>query len=245
MEKIKSNYLGIEFEFCIVEVELENGPKQLVSHNSLQQIIQNQIPAEYQLRYDVTFEVCTPSFCVAKCTMIDAKGRRIQEIGESQPDTLYTDIAKGIPATMAYNRAFDRAAISYLNLEGMASGRIYSKEEFDLSSSSQEKESAQKFNEENFSQGLGEEDFLMDGLDPFDEADLASNNAKSESSDFGKTIITFGRYSEKPRTIEDLCSNWKKNGKWVNWALRQTPQNDEEYRQLEALKQYVESHELN
>lgn len=118
MAKLKSSYLNIEFEFNAFESQ-ENGEAiQIVSHESLEDIIHNQVPKELQARYDYNEMVVGRDHCVIRCTISDAKGRRVQAIGESVPETLETEISRCYPAVMAAQRAFDRAVIRYLGFSG-------------------------------------------------------------------------------------------------------------------------------
>lgn len=125
MAKLLSKYLNKEIDVVYNETEIGGVPTTIITHDSLEDVILNQIPEDVGVRYDKTLEHMDPEHCVVKCTFADKKGRRVQCFGESLPSTLYTDIAKTIPCIMAEIRAFDRAAIRYLNLPG----KVYSNEE--------------------------------------------------------------------------------------------------------------------
>lgn len=118
MAKVLSRYLKQEFEVASYESQ-ENGESvQVISHEALEDIVHNQIPAEMNVRYDFTDMAITRNHCVIRCTVSDKDGRRVQAIGETVPETLETEISQNYPALMASQRAFDRAVIRYLNIPG-------------------------------------------------------------------------------------------------------------------------------
>lgn len=118
MAKVLSRYLKQEFEVASYESQ-ENGESvQVISHEALEDIVHNQIPAEKNVRYDFTDMAITRNHCVIRCTVSDKDGRRVQAIGETVPETLETEISQNYPALMASQRAFDRAVIRYLNIPG-------------------------------------------------------------------------------------------------------------------------------
>lgn len=118
MAKLKSSYLNIEFEVNAFESQENGDPIQIVSHESLEDIIHNQVPKEFQTKYDYNEMRIGRDHCVIRCTISDIAGRRVQAIGESVPETLETDISRCYPAVMAAQRAFDRAVIRYLGFSG-------------------------------------------------------------------------------------------------------------------------------
>lgn len=118
MAKLKSSYLNIEFEVNAFESQENGEALQIVSHESLEDIIHNQVPKELQAKYDYNEMRIGRDHCVIRCTISDVKGRRVQAIGESVPETLETDISRCYPAVMAAQRAFDRAVIRYLGFSG-------------------------------------------------------------------------------------------------------------------------------
>lgn len=118
MAKVESRYLKRTFEVASYESQENGDTIQVISHEALENIIHNQIPAEVGVRYDFQDMCITRNHCVVRCTITDAAGRRVQQIGETVPETLETEISKNYPALMASNRAFDRAVIRYLDLPG-------------------------------------------------------------------------------------------------------------------------------
>lgn len=127
MTNIRSNYIGREFPFNLITYQRSDGPVSILKHDDLFDIIQNQISGENRVTYHFEFPLVSAAHCFAICTMTDGTGRTVQECGESMPETLTTFIAKNIPATMAAIRAFDRAAIKFLDLD--CKGKAYSDQE--------------------------------------------------------------------------------------------------------------------
>lgn len=119
MAKIKSNYLKLEFDVSSFESTEDGETVQVISHEALENIIHNLVPDEVGVRYELKDMHISRDHCVVSCVITDKKsGRRIQAIGETVPETLESEISKTYPALMAANRAFDRAAIRYLDLPG-------------------------------------------------------------------------------------------------------------------------------
>jgi hypothetical protein len=110
-----SKTLQREINFATFEKENEFGrPIKVIFHDSLQEVIHN----EAKVKYDFNFIVANADHTVVVCTMVDGSGRLIREVGESIPATLDTEIARNYPSLIASQRAFDRAAIRYLDLPG-------------------------------------------------------------------------------------------------------------------------------
>ena len=126
MEKIHSRYLEREFTFTPATMQRNDGPVTIIPHNELWDIIHNQIK-DKSVTYDYNPVAVTKEHCFIGCTIQDTSGRIVTEFGESTADTLVSKIAKGIPATMAQIRAFDRAAIRYLDFA--CDGKVYSDNE--------------------------------------------------------------------------------------------------------------------
>lgn len=118
MAKLKSEYLGKEFEVTSFEAQEEGETVEVVSHAALEYIAHNLLPKELGVKYDLIPLLLSPNHCVVKCVFADDTNRRIIAIGEAVLNTLSTEIARNHPATMAFNRAFDRALLRYLNVPG-------------------------------------------------------------------------------------------------------------------------------
>ena len=133
MATIQSKYLGRDFNFEPVQMSGDDGnPITIIPHNILFDIIQNQLTADEAVNYKYQVNLVSRDHCFIECTMTDKKGRFIQEFGESVPETLKSDIAKTIPGTMAAIRAFDRAAIRFLDFA--CEGKVYSDNEISTDS---------------------------------------------------------------------------------------------------------------
>lgn len=114
--------------FPLTEIINEKGkPLLIAAHSDLLSAVIN-LSSERKLKYDYDqIQVLGKEHFLVKCIFQDEE-YRIVEYGEVTPATLTSSIAKEYPATMALNRAFDRAAIRYLNLEG----KVYSDNELDV-----------------------------------------------------------------------------------------------------------------
>lgn len=131
MATIKSNYLNQDFEFEPIQMQGDDGNVlTIIPHNILFDIIQNRLSGGKSVSYAYTCHQLSREHSFIECTMSDENGRKVTEFGESVPDTLKSDISKTIPGTMAAIRAFDRAAIRYLNFA--CEGKIYSDNEIPL-----------------------------------------------------------------------------------------------------------------
>ena len=126
-EKLRSGYLNRDIIVDFQNTEVNGLPTILITHDSLEDVIFNQIPNEcnFMVNCQKIVEHVSSGHAVVQCILSDDTGRTIPCIGESVSKTLYTEIARGIPVTMAEIRAFDRAAIRYLDLPG----KVYSNEE--------------------------------------------------------------------------------------------------------------------
>lgn len=122
---IKSNYLDMEFEVSCWEMGEDGRKLTIIEHAAFEDIIFNQLAEEVDIEYTLEPIIGIANYPVMKCTMKDGTGRCIIAIGEAHPNSLINDISRQNPVIMAGNRAFDRAAIRYLNLEG----KVYSSEE--------------------------------------------------------------------------------------------------------------------
>jgi len=126
METIQSRYLKRDFSFTPATMDRADGQVTIIPHNVLWDILHNQI-TDKSLMYEYIPVSVTKDHCFIGCTIRDAGGRSVTEFGESTAETLKSSIAKGIPATMAQIRAFDRAAIRYLDFD--CAGKVYSDQE--------------------------------------------------------------------------------------------------------------------
>ncbi len=123
---ITSNYLGRDFEVSCWEKGEDGRKLTIIEHAAFEDIIFNQLIEEsITLEYSLEPIIGISNYPVMKCTMKDNSGRCVIAIGEAHPNSLVNDISRQNPVIMAGNRAFDRAAIRFLNFEG----KVYSSEE--------------------------------------------------------------------------------------------------------------------
>lgn len=108
---IKSIYYKREFDVVLNQQDDGSG---LISHDSLRDVIYNQCEG---IRVSFQPVDSNPAHCCVYCTMDDGN-RRVTECGEALPSSLKTQIAQEYPWMMANQRAFDRAAILFLQLPG-------------------------------------------------------------------------------------------------------------------------------
>lgn len=214
---IKSKYLDRDFTVsCWEKVQGEGRTLTIIEHAAFEDIIFNQL-VEEALDIQYTLEPMTGivNYPVIKCTMKDNSGRFIVEFGEAHPDSLINNISRQNPVTMAGNRAFDRAAIRYLNLEG----KVYSSEEIP---SDDEKKSVKKESVKPNSTQNGSSDVVIE--------------AKGDS-DIGMTVVNFGKYRNHSKTVAEI---WASDETWARKIVEMELDNCGEAtkRQIMALKQY-------
>ena len=135
MSSIRSNYFEKDFRVDMYERfdEIE-GALKIIKHSSLEDIIVNQIDDTI---YDYDIIKANVDHAVVKCVISNKNGRRAVGIGESLPSTLMTEISTKYPVLIASQRAFDRAAISFLNIPG----KVYSDLELSDNNKAPESES--------------------------------------------------------------------------------------------------------
>lgn len=114
--QLQSKSLGKTFDFVTFEREENGRVVKIIMHDSLEDVIHNQAEG-VNYSYDVIS--ADRNHSIVKCEMSNKDGsRHIVAIGESVPETLDNDIAQKYPTLIASQRAFDRAAIRFLNLPG-------------------------------------------------------------------------------------------------------------------------------
>ena len=121
MEKLQTSYLGeVELEVA----ELSSGKKKIPHAYLSDTISNNQTCIDNKVQYmfrDILLG--EPGHYAAICVISDKNGRRAEAVGETTANTRTSQIMQDYPLQMAYNRAFDSAAIAFL---GFASGVVYS-----------------------------------------------------------------------------------------------------------------------
>jgi hypothetical protein len=175
-----SKTLNKDINFATFEKENEFGrPIKVIFHDSLQEVIHN----EAKVKYDFNFIVANADHTVVVCTMVDGSGRLIREVGEAVPATLDTEIARNYPSLIASQRAFDRAAIRYLDLPG----KVFSNMEIsiidetmvEMDSDTVEEAPAQKSGI--ISSVVGEDDFMNLGDEIDVEEDVPAEVTDTET----------------------------------------------------------------
>lgn len=112
--KIKSTYLNTELDIPQKEYESAGENVTIISHKTLEDLVYNSVEAKAEnIQAHQTLLSSEPGHYVFLCAINDKNGRRVEGLGESQASTLLTKIAQDYPATMAFNRAFDSAAIKF------------------------------------------------------------------------------------------------------------------------------------
>jgi len=119
---IQSSYLAEQIDVDVMEVYNEKNPEELkmrvIAHDSLRSVYINKLlPMGVQCEYTPVFMDKNHYAVLCKLYSIDEK-REAQEIGEAVPNTLVNQIAKDYPILITYQRAFDRALIAFLGLQG-------------------------------------------------------------------------------------------------------------------------------
>ncbi len=109
--------IGRELEMETFLKEAGPAPAIVVKHSSLEDIYYNELQVTLPVTCEMKAIKVSPDHNVFECTISDG-GRTTKAIGESSPNTLDSQIAKDYPATIAYQRAFDRSLIRYLGLPG-------------------------------------------------------------------------------------------------------------------------------
>lgn len=123
--KLHSKALDKDYDFVTFEKEDDIGRKiKVIMHDSLRDVILNQCEG---VQYSNEIVCADANHSVVVCKMWNEK-RCVTEFGESTPDTLTNDIARQYPTLIATQRAFDRAAIAFLNLPG----KVLSNMEIDI-----------------------------------------------------------------------------------------------------------------
>lgn len=121
--KIKSTYLGVEFDIPMKETESAGELVTLIPHDALKDLVYNSPEAKkLNLQPHSTPIIAEPGHYAFICSMSDNTGRRVESMGESIDDTRLTKIARDYPTSMAFNRAFDAAAIDFFGFPG----KVYS-----------------------------------------------------------------------------------------------------------------------
>lgn len=227
---IKSNYLNEEFEVSCWEMTKGGRTTTIVEHAAFEDIVFNRLQKLDGFKYSIE-PIVGFMHPVAKCTMCDNSGREIIEIGEAHPDTLVNDISRQNPVIMAVNRAFDRAAIRFLNLEG----KVYSSAEIP------DNDDRDQSNNEPVENGIEIGDDTVIAEDTVEAADsageISSNKNETDSYNPGTVVINFGKYRGKNKTVAEI---WSTDPSWADYGtkMNQDTCGETTKKQIQALKDY-------
>lgn len=251
MAKIHSNYLNMDFdvEFNAMEQGDSNEDiENIVSHKSLKEIIHNQVPVAKGVSY-VFEHFPNTHHPVVACTMSDKTGRKVQTIGEAMPSTLLTEVAKMYPTVIAAQRAFDRAATEYLALPSKIVDvkAPVARNVQNVNTRVSNNTSASPRNNNVKSEMYEDEDLevvddaVISCADVLDEElhiedELRESPAEDDTSIVGDTLISLGKYKNKP---EKLSVIYETNKRWLEYVTSKTPITDANREQIEAGKKYI------
>lgn len=239
----------------------ENGKEVvIISHDALEDIIHNQIPVEEKVMYDFQCMTVNPNIPVICCTICDKRGRRVQAIGEATPRSLTTEIAKAYPTLMASQRAFDRAAIRFLNFPG----KIYSNMEITDGDISIEEDMIEPVEERPVENtGISVKEEVVEEKPPFVAAPISTKSEVKEEvkteekvdtktepeteekveapveDGYGSVVINMGKYKGKNKTIAEL---YNEDYNWLSYISTMTGVNGFVKDQVTAAAKYIEQH---
>lgn len=168
-----------------VEVELDEceGGIKLIRHETIESILHEN---EKKLKVDCVLKCCNPQMVVVECTatLLDT-GKTFFKVGEANPSNLEGEISKKYPATMAYNRAIDRAVIAAL---GLPQKKVYSSEEI---------QNAKKIKNHTEEQT----DFSFNNLPPFENLPFEEPDNIQPPEDSNSKKNTASQENEKAESI--------------------------------------------
>lgn len=227
---IKSNYLDEEFNVSCWEMNQRGRTITIVEHAAFEDIVFNRLAKLDGFKYSIE-PVVGFAHPVVKCIMRDNSGREIIAIGEAHPDTLVNKISKQNPVIMAGNRAFDRAAIRFLNLEG----KVYSSEEIPESNDCDESNDNPYEGDNEIVNDIASPEDIMEHNDNVIEG--ADNKNEADSYNPGAVVINFGKYRGKNKTVAEI---WSTDPSWADYGtkMNQDTCGETTKKQIQALKDY-------
>lgn len=242
---IKSRYLDKDFTVSCWDLKQGGRTLTIVEHAALENIIFNALDVK-GFSFDLEPIIGIAEHPVMKCVMQDATGRKIIAFGEAHAESLVNNISRQNPVIMAGNRAFDRAAIRYLDLEG----KVYSSEEIsDEDNSSTENITGNSASDVVLEDSVVSEDAIVDETisDSFETKEAqdviieTATDAYDKDSDpnVGAMLVSFGKYRGQPKTVADI---WKEDEEWAEKIIiMEMPTCGEmTKKQISALKRYKE-----
>lgn len=221
-KQIKSNYLQEEYDVSCWEMKQRDRTLIIIEHAALEDIVFNNLHIE-GFRYDLIPIAGVSNHPVVKCVMEDGNGRRIVAIGEAHPSSLINEISRQNPTIMAGNRAFDRAAIRYLDLDG----KVYSSEEIQDNNEENEPDTNVK---------TAQDDNCNKPVCNTAPEVKDKSNSDAETHP-GDVVINFGKYRGKNMTVAQICDS---DDSWVEYTINMNTDScgNATLKQIEALRTY-------
>lgn len=225
---IHSKRLDKDFDALCWEMPKKGRVETVVAHEAFEDIIFNtEMPPGFC--YEVAPIIGIASYPVMQCTMTDDTGRKIFAIGEAHPNTLINSISRNNPVIMAFNRAFDRAAIRYLDFEG----KFYSSAEIP---DDKDVGTSDEFDENDIIGSDNEEYIVDEELAP--EPKTEPEESKPSPESFGTIVINMGKYKNLGKTAAQV---WSEDESWAKY-MANLPVSDTASGlakiQYEALREY-------
>lgn len=252
--KLYSKTAGKELDVDIMQKEQDGQVLTVIKHASLMDIIYNQL------------NVCKDPDCIKmedarphspypvyKCTIWDKESNRCcVGIGSGKPETLPAGIPLNYADESASNRAFDRAAITFLQFPG----RQLSEEEvgiflpIDLEPAIEMPETSEDMPMANepvpqiknapIKTQVADN---FEGMNPPEEAKSEETTDKVEDKPIdantaGARIITFGKYKNNPKTVKEI---YEEDRAWVDKCLAIANPNPTIKDDIDALRIYQTS----
>ena len=243
--KFRSEYLDKELEFSTIQEidEASGDPIHIIPHESLLSLAK-----ELNLGISDRVIFASANEAVLSCTITDGK-KNVSWIGESNPDTLDNEIKRKFRFTMAWNQAFDRAMIIFLQ---MPDRRIKSDMEMDVNPANKQSLGPQingnsPYNQSNNSGKTATPEPNRSVQNQQRTSQTGGNDKKPQFTVEGdaKTIIDFGKYQGNPKTIKFIYENDLSFLHWVRTdiqsehsELRNQVPDDKKY-QIDAICRYV------
>jgi hypothetical protein len=262
--KLYSKTANQELEVDVMTKEQNGQVLTVIKHASLQDIIYNQL-AICKGPENISIDLLSHNpYPVYRCTIWDKeRDRYAVGIGSGKPETLAAGIASDYADESASNRAFDRAAITYLQFPG----RQLSEEEVgiflpgDLISSvdtpiqdeeqpmvnepvptiksapitqTTEGDFANAMNPPVEPEAPAAEETNVE--QPVENTPAPTDASAVDAATVGAKIISFGKYSSNPLTVAEACDH---DLDWVLKCVKITHPSDAIKDDIEALRAYV------
>ena len=242
-----SAYLNTELKLTEDTATMEGGRKQIiVLHRELKEIIQQKLRGKVHYEYPCVIPSLTDA--VVTCRMWDDHGNDVTEMGEATESTRNSNIADSFPTTTAANRAFDRAAISFLalgnvysNLEIAPDGpKRYDSDKLTDAQTTTEVQATQSTTPiaQSHTSAIQQPHVVVEKepcQTPLASPTIEVQDQKSEDPD-ASTIISIGKYAGKNKTIAEIYSE---EPNWVQYISSLNYKKDELKEQIESVKRFL------